>query len=89
MCCCFGATSVKMILDATSDPAQRIAVCLRLLSPSSGNRKSQSTALGSRASIRSQLRKVVGSICRHDSVSLLYPTGSAGRAHLVQLIEIP
>ena len=63
MCCCFGATSVKMIRSAISSPAHALAVRFRLLSPSSGNRSSQRTALGTAASIRSQVRNVVGSIC--------------------------
>ena len=59
---CFGATSVKSIRDATSGVAHCRAVSRRFDSPKSGNRSSQRTALGRRERMRSQVRKVVGSI---------------------------
>lgn len=62
MCKCFGATSVKIMREATCGPAQRAAVLRRCDSPKSGKRSNQSTLLGTAESIRSQVRKVVGSI---------------------------
>lgn len=62
MCWSLGATSVKMIRDATSDPAHCLAVALKLLSPDSGNLSNHKMARGTRESIRSQDRNVVGSI---------------------------
>lgn len=53
---------MNMMRDATSEPTQSKAVCFRLLSPKSGNRSSHKTALGTRDRMRSQVRKVVGSI---------------------------
>jgi hypothetical protein len=62
MCVFFGATSVKIIREAVSSPAQTFAVSRRFCSPRSGKRRSQRIALGIRARIRSQVRNVVGSI---------------------------
>lgn len=62
MCVFFGATSVKMILDAVASPAHALAMSRRFCSPVSGKRSSQRTALGMRARIRSHVRNVVGSI---------------------------
>jgi hypothetical protein len=68
MCWLFCATSVKMTRRATSGEAHSSAVCFRFVSPRSGKRSSQSTAFGTRSKIRSQVRKVVGSICDHVRV---------------------
>lgn len=59
---CLGATSVKRTREATSSPAQRRAVARRWDSPRSGKRRSQRIDFGTRARMRSQVRKVVGSI---------------------------
>jgi len=64
MCCGFGATSVKIILEATSLDAHVSASDRRFDSPRSGKRSSHKTALGSAARMRNQVRKVVGSICK-------------------------
>ena len=66
MCWSFGATSVKIMREATSSPAQATARAFRLPSPRSGKRRSQRMALGTRERIRSQVLKVVGSICGSD-----------------------
>lgn len=60
---CLGATSVKMTREATFSPAQRRAVLRRWCSPRSGKRRSHRMEFGTRARMRSQVRKVVGSIC--------------------------
>jgi hypothetical protein len=62
MCWFFCATSVNIIRLATSAPAHNSAVFLKLDSPDSGNRKSQRIALGTLDNIRSQERKMLGSI---------------------------
>lgn len=62
ICCCFGATSVNMIREATSTLAHCLAVLLRLVSPSSGKRRSHSTAFGTLERIRSHDLNVDGSI---------------------------
>lgn len=62
ICWSLGATSVKTNRLATSCPAQSSAVLRKLLSPSSGKRNSQRIAFGTLERMRSQQRKVDGSI---------------------------
>lgn len=62
MCRCLGATSVNQMRSAMSFPAHSRAVRLRLVSPKSGNLRSQRIALGTLLRMRSHVRKVVGSI---------------------------
>lgn len=62
MCWCLGATSVKTMREAMDSPAQSVAMRFRFCSPRSGKRRSQRMARGMRARMRSQVRKVVGSI---------------------------